>query len=268
MGLKTPPVSLSRYHARVGRALNKTLDQLGSGKRVRKASDNPATSAILKRLEAHERALSAAEQNTQDARSVADTLDGAMNHQQALLTRMRELSVRASNGTLTDDQRRMVQNEFEGLRSDLDRVANNTKLGGASLFSGGNFEIQVGATAGPDSQISLEVPQTSASVVGLGTAEVGTAFGATSSIEMIDRAIEHINESRAAVGSTHNRMGSASDFLQKKIEQYRATQSQMGDTDFAEATGKLALQKFQMRAKERVMQIQNQQRGQLLNLLA
>ena len=268
MGLKTPPVSLSRYHARVGSALNKTLDQLGSGKRIRSAKDDPAAAAILKRLEAQERALSAAEGNTADARSVGNTLDGALDHQQALLTRMRALSVQASNGTLSEDQRRMVQNEFEGLRSDLDRVANNTKVGGTSLFSGGSFEIQAGASAGPDSLISLEVPQTSASFLGLGTADVGTSFGATNSIEMIDRAMEQLNKNRAELGATHNRLGSAGQVIEQKIEQYRASRAQIGDTDFAEASTNIALQRYQRKAQEKTMQVQNQQRGQVLNLLA
>jgi flagellin len=130
--------------------LSVSLQRLSSGLRINGAKDDAAGLAISQRFTAQIRGLSTAIRNAGDAVSLTQTAEGALGSVTSNLQRMRELAVQASNGTNSQVDRDALNAEYTQLRSEVQRVADQTVFAGLKLldgsFSGVNF--QVGANVG------------------------------------------------------------------------------------------------------------------------
>jgi flagellin len=127
-----------------------SLQRLSSGMRINGAKDDAAGLAISQRFTAQIRGLSTAIRNAGDAVSLTQTAEGALGSVTSNLQRMRELAVQASNGTNSQVDRNALNAEYMQLRSEVQRIADQTVFAGVKLldgsFSGVNF--QVGANVG------------------------------------------------------------------------------------------------------------------------
>ncbi len=268
MRIEPTQSSTLRAQRKAQRGLKNSFEKLSSGKKLNRAADNPAALAIYKQLEAQEVALGQASRNTGMGMDFARAMDGALGQQSTILNRMRELSIQAGNGSLNADQRDMISQEFNNLRSDLDRIASTTELNGQSLLQGGTMDLQVGTRSGADSQVSLTMPDSTSTNLGLDATNVSTSANAWAAIDSIDKAIQNLNTQRANVGSTHNRLEYAESNIQQTLENHSAARARIGDTDFAEESTNLSRQRFMMQAALKIQQIENSQKGSVLNLIA
>lgn len=116
--------------------LAKSLERLSSGLKINNAKDNPAGMAMAKRMNAQLEGLSKANQNASDGISIIETADGALSEIQEMVQRMNELCVKASNGTMTDADREMVQEEVAALSEEIERVAKATEFNSQKLLNG------------------------------------------------------------------------------------------------------------------------------------
>ena len=132
--------------------LAKSLERLSSGLKINHAKDNPSGLAMAKRMNAQIEGLSVANQNAGDGISIIETADGAMSEIAEMLQRMNELAVKASNGTLSDEDRASVQAEISELKDEIERVSDTTEFNGQRLLNGefelkgyvsGNLEVKV-----------------------------------------------------------------------------------------------------------------------------
>lgn len=98
---------------------SKALERLSTGYRINRAGDDPAGLAISEKMRAQIRGLNMASKNIQDGIGMIQTAEGALNETHAMLQRMRELSTQASNDTLTDEDRRQLNLEFQELKKKL-----------------------------------------------------------------------------------------------------------------------------------------------------
>ena len=121
--------------------LAQSLQRLSSGLKIVEAKDNPAGMAMGKRMNAQLTGIAAATQNSSDAISVIETADGALSGVHDILQRMNELAVKASNGTLSNDDRATVQEEIKQLKDEITRIANDTQFNGETLLNG-NFDFK------------------------------------------------------------------------------------------------------------------------------
>jgi flagellin len=92
--------------------MQKSIEKLSSGLRINKASDDAAGLSISEKMRAQIRGLGQSTRNIQDAISLVQTAEGALNEVHSLLQRGRELSVQASNGTNTSEDRQAIQEEI------------------------------------------------------------------------------------------------------------------------------------------------------------
>ncbi|WP_370327626.1 flagellin [Euzebya sp.] len=144
----------------------KSLEKLSSGFRINRAADDAAGLAISEGLRSQVGGLKMAIRNTQDGISVVQTAEGALTETHAILQRMRDLTVQASNsGGLNDDAKGNIQSELSQLKDELTRIADTTTFNGTKLLDGGyDGKFQVGANVGET--ISVEV-DTAMSAAGL-----------------------------------------------------------------------------------------------------
>ncbi|MCS7242653.1 flagellin [Candidatus Caldatribacterium sp.] len=117
-------------------ALSKSLERLSSGLRINRAADDAAGLAISEKMRGQIKGLSQAIRNAQDAISLIQTAEGALNETHSILQRMRQLAVQASNDTLTPDDREQIQKEINQLIEELDRIGNTTEFNTKKLLNG------------------------------------------------------------------------------------------------------------------------------------
>ena len=147
-------MNANRMLSGVASAQSKSTEKLSSGYRINRAADDAAGLSISEKMRSQIRGLNKASDNAQDGISLIQTAEGALNESHSILQRMRELSVQASNGTETDDDREAVQNEIEQLQSELTRISDTTEFNTMKLLdgsqSGNKVEVSVSKSAATD----------------------------------------------------------------------------------------------------------------------
>ncbi len=127
--------------------MGQALERLSSGLRINRAADDAAGLSISEGLRSQIGAMRQASRNAQDAVSMIQTAEGALNEVHGILQRMRELTVQAGNETLSDSDRTAVGEELLTLKNEIDNIASRTKFNGLSLLTGALSTAQTGGTA-------------------------------------------------------------------------------------------------------------------------
>ena len=138
-------------------SLATSLQRLSSGLRINSAKDDAAGLAISERMTAQIRGLNQAVRNANDGISLAQTSEAALGEVGNILQRMRELAIQSANATNSDSDRIALQQEVTQLKSELQRIANNTTFNGQKVLNGAmqNVQFQVGAEANQTIGISI-----------------------------------------------------------------------------------------------------------------
>ena len=125
-----------RYLQSADMAATSSLAKLSSGQRIVSAKDDAAGLAIGSRLALQVTALQQASTNTTQATSMLQVADGALSKIGDILTRMKTLAVQAQSGQLGSTERGMIDTEYQGLLSEIDRISNDTTFNGVTLLAG------------------------------------------------------------------------------------------------------------------------------------
>jgi flagellin len=256
-----------------GRTMANTMESLSTGSRINKASDDAAGLSIRENMTAQIRGLNAAVRNANDAISMLQTADGALNEVADMLQRMRELGTLAQNDTYSTAQRVAMNDEFVQLQSEIERIADNTQWNGMNLLdgTGGNwgggsqFAFQVGANAGQT--ISVAIPGMGVASLAISMVSIGTVGEAQSAVAALDGAISVLNTRRSVLGSVINRLTHAVDNLTNVSQNATESRSRVTDTDYATATSELARTQIIQQAATAILAQANQQPQMVLSLL-
>lgn len=227
-------------HATAG--LADSIAKLSSGLRVRSAADDAAGLAISEDFKSNIRSLAQAKRNANDGVSLAQTADGSLGEVGNLLRRMRELAVQSRNGTNNTTQRGFLDDEFQQLRSEIDRITSTTEFNGITLLDGsqaGGIEFQVGAGTSTDDRLTLSIATTTASALGLGASVISSTSGCDAAIDALDDAIEDVSSRRAAIGAMQNRLQVTMSNLDTYGTNLAAANSRIIDVDVASETAEL-----------------------------
>lgn len=116
--------------------LSQSIQRLSSGYKINSSADDPAGCAISEKMRMQIRGLKRADNNTADGESVLNTAEGALIEIQAMLTRMKELSVQAANDVNSDEERAAIQAEINDINSEIDRISADTEFNTQPLING------------------------------------------------------------------------------------------------------------------------------------
>lgn len=122
--------------SRTNKLLDSSLGKLSSGYRINKAADDSAGMAISEKMRTQIAGLDQASRNASDGISVIQTAEGALIEVEAMLQRMRELSVQAANGTYTTKDREAIQTEINQLKDEIQRISETTEFNKMTLLDG------------------------------------------------------------------------------------------------------------------------------------
>ncbi|HCF05507.1 MAG: flagellin domain protein [Desulfomicrobiaceae bacterium] len=117
-------------------ALATSTRRLSSGLRITTAADDAAGLAIRELMRADIASLKQGIRNANDAISLIQTADGALQVIDEKLIRMKELAEQAATGTYTSDQRLIIDSEYQAMASEITRIANATNFNGIYLLNG------------------------------------------------------------------------------------------------------------------------------------
>jgi len=117
-------------------SMGKSLEKLSTGLRVNRAQDDAAGLAVSEQMRTQIRGLGKAKQNAQDGIALLQIAEGAASEITNILQRQRELAVQAANDTLTSTERKYLDNEFQSLSREINRIASSTNYNGMNLLDG------------------------------------------------------------------------------------------------------------------------------------
>jgi flagellin len=253
--------------------LDKTLERLSSGSRINHAGDDAAGLAISETLRAQIRGIGQAERNAQDGISLVQVAEGGLVEVSNILIRMRELGVQAASDTVGTRERGFLNNEFQQLSEEIDRIANSIEFNGNPLLngSGSTFEVQIGTKNNPlVDRIKLFDPYASnVNLVSLGInlSSVADKTSAQNCLASIDQALNNVTSIRAGFGSMQNRLQSVINNLTVNKENMTAANSRIRDADLAEETSEMTKAQILNQAGVSVLSQANSSIKSVLGLL-
>lgn len=196
-----PIGSHSRFLELVQMLQERRQQRLASQKRIAQAADDSAGLAIAKRLEAQTRGLAQGERNVADGQSLVRAAEGSLQSSQDALTRMRELSIQAQNGTLNAGDRAIIQQEYDQLAAQITQTAGGTSFGGRTLLDGSvDGSDAVTITDGQGGATDIEIADASATALGVQSLDVSDP----NTLAAIDSAQDLLSSERARLGAVDN----------------------------------------------------------------
>ncbi len=239
--------------------LSTSTQRLSSGLRINSSADDAAGLAVRELMRSDIASLHQGVRNANDAISLIQTADGALQVIDEKLIRMKELAEQAATGTYTSDQRLIIDSEYQAMASEITRIANATDFNGIYLLNG-NLSGDTHNGAGADSTGKLKVhfgtgnlsaedyyyvqigtSTASAFGLGLGAATSSSQAGRSISTQQLAQlALDKINEAivskdkiRANLGALQNRLENTISNLEIQANNLQAAESQISDVDVA-----------------------------------
>jgi flagellin len=234
-------------------ASTKDMEKLSSGLRINRAGDDASGLAVSEKMRSQIRGLRMAESNAQNGISFIQTAEGYLQESQDILQRLRELSVQASNGVYSDEDRMQIQVEVSQLVSEVNRIASHAQFNGMNMLTG-RFARATGENAITASMwlhIGANMDQRLRVIIGTMTAQglgiqgvngrpstatfisLSSPDHANAAIGVIDHALRLVNKQRADLGAYQNRLDYAMKGLAVGAENLQAAESLIRDTDMA-----------------------------------
>lgn len=257
---RTNPDRVHRDLLRADETRQKTLERVAGGKRINRASDDPAGLAMVMAFESQTRGLIQQIGSRQDEISMLQTADGALSSMNEMIQRINELAVKASNGTLTDADRGNIQLEIDQLTSQVNQTANGTTYNGKALLDG---SLQVALQSGE----TFKQPAVTTEALGLNGVTVNSLQNAGQAINQSAQALAALNTQRGSLGAAVNGIESQVAGLQNELVNVTAAQSRIEDVDMAAEIINMSLNELQSKFALQTFKIQDENRLTILNLL-
>ncbi|WP_323754045.1 flagellin domain-containing protein [Marinobacter sp.] len=280
LGINTNIASINAQNqlSRSQNMSDQAMQRLSSGLRINSAKDDAAGLAISTRFDTQIRGLTVAQRNANDGISMAQTAEGGLNETVNNLQRIRELAVQAANGSVTNEDRALLQKEVDERVKEIDRISDETTFNGqklldGSLNSGNAVSFQVGYEKGQTidvtfgSDMGKDVLGSTASGAKIEDIDLNTATGAANALDILDDALDTVNTFRSDLGAVQNRFESTISNLATNIESASAANSRILDADFAAESAKMAKANVLQQAGISVLAQANARPNQVLSLL-
>ncbi|MFB2854464.1 lateral flagellin LafA [Aeromonas allosaccharophila] len=261
--------------------LGTAMQRLGTGLRINSAADDAAGLQMATRLQAQSNGQKVGMRNAQDAVSMMQTAEGAMDEMTNIVQRMKDLATQGANGTTSADDYTALNAEFGELTKELGNIVNNTSFGGQKLLKGGSFEAAAGVTfqIGGSSTETLKVDVATAmkdltgttATSGIAGAEIVAGIGdqgkASDAITATSDLLDQIGAVRSSFGANINRLEHTVNNLSNMKENTDMANGRIMDADFAQESTNMTKNQMLMQAGMSVLSNSNQMTGMVTSLL-
>lgn len=252
-------------------AFGQSVARLSSGNRIQKAGDDPSGVARSAQLEVNLRDQHIIERNAQDARSLLQVSEGGLNEINNLLMRLRELSVAGTSDIAGPEERQALQIEADGLKDEIERIAQTTYYGKHFLLNGSSGDITFQVGIGNEDYNKMVYPASTINVtsgdLGVDSPDLSDPDSALSTLESIETALSKVQAARAQSGAYQNRLNSVINLAQQNSEVISGDLSRIKDTDYARESSEFSKRQIQQRAAVAVLAQANMEPQTVLRLL-
>ena len=227
--------------------VDKSTEQLSSGMRINRAGDDASGLAVSEKMRTQINGLRQAERNAEDGMSFVQTTEGYLQTLGDIIQRIRVLSVQASNGIYTQEDRQLMQVEVSALVDEVDRIASQAEFNKMNLLQGdfarqsrtSSMWLHIGPNMHQRTRVYIQTMTAQAldlkSVVGI-PVSLSTPEFANRNIGIMDHALQIIAKQRADLGAYYNRLEHTAKGLMNAYENTQAAESRIRDADMAEIT--------------------------------
>jgi flagellin len=219
-------------------ALAQSVERLASGLRINSAKDDAAGLAVRELMRADIAVLQQGARNAQDGISLVQVAEGGMQTINDLLVRMKQLAEQAGTGTYSSAQRTIMDNEFDELANEIERISGSAKFNGVSLLNSATGSVSVVFGSSTDT-VTIDTADVTKSGLSIDTLNIGTAASAQAALTAIDSAIATANTTRATFGAKMNRLENTVNVIGVQVENLQASESRVSDVDVATEMAKM-----------------------------
>lgn len=233
-----------------------------SGKRINKAADDAAGLAVANKLDKESGATKAGMENNIAGRSALNIADGALSGVTDYLQKIKELSVKAANGTNTKADKEAIQSEIKQYLDGIDQISSNTQYNTLNLLDGSNSNMKLATQADGDGQ-TISFAKSNTEALGIRGYDVTGDFD----MSKIDDAIAMVSKNRSSMGASTNALESAYNYGANYREQLTGASSRVQDLDYGKAATELKktqlLNDYQTLAQKRRQEMEEQRMARL-----
>lgn len=282
LSLHTNNAALSAQNSitRTQTSLSTSMTRLSTGFRINSSSDDAAGLQIASRLNAQTSGMAVAMRNTQNATSMLQTADGALNEVSNMLVRMKDLATQAADASSTSADKTAMQSEFDALGKELGNVMKNTTFGGNKLLAGGtiasSMTFQIGASTGETMSVDLSADMTTAvndltsAAATYGTSSAtGTELTSTANatIDTLTTALADVNAVRSGLGAAENRLSHVYNNLSNISTNTKSASGLIMDVDFATESSNMTSNQMLLQAGTAMLKQTNSMSSMVMSLL-
>jgi flagellin len=289
LSLRTNNAALAAQNSitRTQDALSTSITRLSTGYRINSAMDDAAGLQIATRLKAQTAGMTVAMRNTQNAVSMLQTAEGALEEVSTMLVRMKDLATQAADASSTLADKTAMQSEFDTLAEELHNLLYNTTYGGSPLLMQGALQqsaltFQTGASnnetatldmsgvSGPMSQIVVLIiyaVRYGGGTWGVNMPSDTLLAGANTTIERLDNAIASVGAARSQLGATSNRLQHAHNNLANMSSNTKAAAGRITDVDYAAESANMTSSQMLLQAGTAMLKQTNSMASMVMSLI-
>ncbi len=252
-------------------AVSKSLEKLSSGLKINRAADNAAGLVISEQMRAQLGGIKQAMNNTEQAVTMVQTAEGALDEMNTLLSKVKSLALHALNSGVSDAAQRDADNsEYQNILSSVDRIVSQTRFAGQTLldgsFSTNAARFQVGEQA--TDNVTLTISGVGTTALSINGTTVSTVAGATSVLTQVSAAINTVTNLRGTLGAFQsNTLETGLRSLSVTHENLTAAESVIRDVDFAEESAVFTKNQILVQSATAMLAQANQLPQNVLKLL-
>lgn len=257
--------------ASTNKTLTTAMQRLSTGFRINSAADDAAGLQIATRLQAQVGGQSTAIRNSQDAISMLQTAEGALNEFTNIALRMKDLATQGANGSNGTNESAALDSEYQQLAAELGNILANTSYGdGTNLLSTGTFgagavTFQIGSSTAETLSVDVSTELGAVDPTALG--DLTDQTNSSAEITALNTLLENVGTARATFGAYMNRLDHTINNLTNMKENTSAAKGRITDADYAEEASNMTKQQLLMQTGMSVLSNSNQVGSLVTSLL-
>jgi flagellin len=251
--------------------VSSSLEKLSSGLKINRAADNAAGLVISEQMRAQLNGIKQAMNNTEQAVTMVQTAEGALDEMNTLLSKVKSLALHAMNTGVTDQAQATADDaEYQNILSSIDRIATQTRFAGQTLLSGGfstnGALFQIGEQGGDS--VTISIAATTVTALGLSATTVSVLSTASAALTAVSAAISTVTGLRGKLGAFQaNTLETGLRSLSVTHENLTAAESVIRDVDFAEESAVFTKNQILVQSATAMLAQANQLPQSVLKLL-
>ncbi|MFA6940979.1 MAG: flagellin [Clostridiaceae bacterium] len=265
----TASMNILKQYNRVLKKQEKSLSEISSGIKIKSAKDGPNQLSKGEKINMRIRGTQMAERNMQDGMSMLQTAEGGLSNITDMLQRTKELLVSRGNGSLSADDKKIVDNEIKSITEGIYSIADNTEFNGVKLLSGNDPETNIIMASGSEAQEYIKIPLSNIGKTGNMNLDslYDEGLDLDEKLNLADTAMNNLISIRSTYGALESRFEGTYDRLSDIDQSLQGAESDLMDSDIAEETAEFSKYQILAEASNALMVQTNRMPSEILKIL-